>query len=189
MIFFGKNQEIKLIITHHFARPSAWTFTIKPFQELISRYVENNGFGWADPFSGQNSPAEFTNDMNPERDTKYHLDAKDFADVLPFNLNGILFDPPYSYRQITEHYKSVGIKASSLDTSVNFYYRVMKKLHPKLQIGGYAISWGWNSNGFPKSWGYETIEIMMVGHGLHHNDTIAVVQKKIANLPIKEKLR
>jgi len=56
----------------------------------------------------------------------------------------------------------------------------MKELHPKIEIGGSTISFGWNSNGFPKTWGYEIIEILIVAHGLHHNDTICVVQNKVS---------
>ena len=48
------------------AAPSAWTFTIKPIRELVDRYV-GNGTGWIDPFAGNNSPAEFTNDQHPHR--------------------------------------------------------------------------------------------------------------------------
>ena len=74
--------------------PSHHTFKIKPIAELVNRYV-GDGIGWIDPFAGENSPAEFTNDMNPEKPAKFHLHAKEFAAQLGGIYKGVLFDPPY----------------------------------------------------------------------------------------------
>lgn len=52
----------ELRISKAWAQPSAWTFTIKPIKELLSRYVPPDGKGWIDPYAGDNSPAEFTKD-------------------------------------------------------------------------------------------------------------------------------
>ena len=122
-------------INRVWAMPSAWTFTIKPIAELVYRYVKD-GKGWVDPFAGDNSPAEFTNDIHLDRKAKYHLDAKVFCENIKGEFSGVLFDPPYSYRQISEHYKEVGIKATSLDTSSNFYNRVMNAICDKIKVGG-----------------------------------------------------
>ena len=167
-----------MIMTRTFATASAHTFTIAPIKKLLSQYVISSD-GWADPFSGFNSPAEYTNDHNPDRPTKYHLEAKDFAEIVPEGLNGVLFDPPYSYRQVSEHYKVLGKKATSLDTSYNFYARVLDPLGKKIKQGGLGISFGWNSNGFGKKRGFEIVEILLVAHGLHHNDTIVTVERKL----------
>jgi len=168
-----------MIINRVWAMPSAWTFTIKPIKELLSRYV-GDGKGWADPFAGMNSPAEFTNDINPERKATYHLDAEDFCKVLSDKtLNGVLFDPPYSNRQISEHYKSVGRKVSAMDTSCNFYTRVLDPLSRIIKPGGITISFGWNSAGFGKCRGFKIVEILLVPHGGHKNDTIVTVERKL----------
>jgi hypothetical protein len=167
-----------MIINRVFATASAHTFTIKPIKELLKRYITSPA-GWADPFSGYNSPAEYTNDHNPERPTKYHLEAREFAAIVPMELNGVLFDPPYSYRQVSDHYKVLGKKATQLDTSYNFYARVLDPLGLKLKSGGIAISFGWNTNGFGKKRGFELIEILIVAHGLHHNDTLVTVERKL----------
>lgn len=71
-----------------------------------------------------------------------------------------------------------GKKASQLDTSYNFYSRVMNSICDRIKIGGYAISMGWNSNGFGKSRGFKIVEILIVAHGMHHNDTIVTVEQK-----------
>ena len=165
-------------INRVFARANHETFKIKPIADLLNRYVKGV---WVDPFAGANSPAEITNDMNPEMPTDYHLDAEEFVKSIPMTnkLNGVLFDPPYSYRQITEHYKNFGRKADYKDTSYNFYKRVIDPLSKKVRRRGYAISFGWNSNGFGKVNGFKIIEILLVAHGLHHNDTIVTVERKI----------
>lgn len=36
----------------------------------------------------------------------------------------------------------------------------------------------WNSGGFGKNLGFEMIEILLVPHGGHHNDTIVTVERK-----------
>lgn len=179
-----------LKITKAWAMPSAWTFTIKPIKELLSRYVPAGGKGWIDPFAGDNSPAEFTNDQHPERKARWHMDSEEFCKMFSTNpegaaqmkwsyFDGVLFDPPYSYRQVSEHYKEVGKKARSIDTSSNFYNRVMNAICDKIKPGGYAITFGWNSNGFGKNRGFEQVEILLVAHGGHHNDTLCVVERKL----------
>lgn len=164
-------------INRVWAMPNKWTFTIPPITDLIKRYVKT-GVDWIDPFAGMNSPAEFTNDLNPKMNAKQHLEAYEFCNNLADRYSGILFDPPYSYRQVTEHYKMICKKATQLDTSTQFYNRVMDPAAPKIKIGGYAISFGWNSVGFGKQRGFEIIEILLVCHGGHHNDTIVTVEKK-----------
>ena len=160
--------------------PNKWTFKIKPINELLTRYV-GGGIGGVDPFAGQNSPAEITNDLNKELETKYHLHAHEFIKQLDGDAyKGILFDPPYSLRQVKECYNSIGIKMSFED-SKRFPNCVKDIVAPKIKPGGLAISFGWNSGGFGKKRGFEIIEILMVPHGGHHNDTIVTVEIKINN--------
>ena len=167
-----------MVINRQFARANHWTFQIKPIAELLARYV-GDGKGWIDPYAGTSTWAEITNDHNPDRLTRYHMLAEEFANALSKEYNGVLYDPPYSFRQVSEHYKEMGLKATALDTSYNFYARVMNPIADKIKIGGYAISFGWNSNGFGKKRGFEIVEMLIVAHGLHHNDTIVTVERKI----------
>jgi hypothetical protein len=165
--------------------PSAWTFTIKPIEELLKRYIGDSNYNWIDPFAGKYSMAdsEWRNDMNPERNAKYQMDAYDFSkDVIQrsgIEFNGVLFDPPYSNRQISEHYKQVGRKATQLDTSARFYSRIKSTITPCIKKGGYAISFGWNTVGFGKKNGFEIVEILIVSHGGAKNDTLVTVERKI----------
>jgi len=164
---------------------SHWTFQIKPIRELLARYV-GDGKRWADPFAGTSTIAEYRNDLNPEQPTEHHLEAAAFAALLPDGLCGVLFDPPYSYRQVSEHYRHLKRKATKLDTSYNFYRRVQNALAPKIAPGGLAITFGWNTNGFGVGLGFEKIEILLVGHGLHHNDTLCTVERKADNGEVRD---
>lgn len=164
-------------INRIWAMPSHHTFKIKPIAELVSRYV-GDGVGWIDPFAGENSPAEFTNDMNPEKPSKFHLHAKDFAAQLDGTYKGVLFDPPYSLRQVKECYESIGVKLFQEDTQ-RFPQNVKEHISPKIITGGHAITFGWNSQGFGKKQGFKLIEILLVPHGRGHNDTIVTVEIKV----------
>jgi len=169
-----------MIITRTWAMPNKWTFSIKPIQHLLIKYV-GNGKGWIDPFAGKYSPAEVTNDLNPAMPTIYHLKANDFLRELKDNEScGVLFDPPYNLSQFKECYKGIGIELMKED--VNYTYSLPKDIAAKkIMTNGYAISCGWNTVGFGKNRGFEIIEILLVCHGGHHNDTIVTVEKKIEN--------
>jgi hypothetical protein len=115
--------------------------------------------------------------LNPERPTKFHLHAKEFAEGLTGLYKGVLFDPPYSLRQVKECYDKIGVKLFQEDTQ-RFPQNVKEHISPKIIKGGHAISFGWNSQGFGKKQGFEIIEILIVPHGRSHNDTIVTVERK-----------
>lgn len=165
-----------MIINREWAMPSRHTFLIKPIKELIFRHGADFK-NWVDPFAGENSPAEITNDLNPEKPTKYHLKAEEFINSLSGPFSGVLFDPPYSLRQLKECYNDIGIKVMQDETQF-FPYREKKLIAQKLIEGGIAITFGWNSQGFGKSLGFELIEVLLVAHGRSHNDTIVTVERK-----------
>lgn len=159
------------------AMPNKATFTIKPIRELIGRYV--NGGVWADPFAGWHSPAELTNDLNPDAPTLDHQEALQWSRTLKDGaLGGVLFDPPYSPRQVAECYKQIGKATTMQTTQANFWTEVKDALAPKVREEGIAICCGWTSQGFGKNRGFELLEILLVPHGGHHNDTIVTVERR-----------
>jgi len=167
-----------MIINRVWAMPNKWTFTIKPIKELVNRYV-GDGKRWIDPFSGNNSKAEFTNDLNPNSPAKFHLEAIEFLKQLEGNnYTGGLYDPPYSLRQIMECYEGIGCKVDKKWATTKFYSETKSYLADKIKVGGLAISFGWNSIGLGKNRGFEIIEILLVSHGRLHNDTICTVERK-----------
>ena len=168
-------------ITRQWAMPSMHTFSIEPIRQLICRYV-GDGKGWIDPFAGENSPAEITNDLNPEKPAKYHMHALDFAKMLDGTYNGCLFDPPYSLTQVKECYASIGCEDFMSQDASHFPYDIKREIAKRIKPDGIVICCGWNSGGFGKKLGFEMIEILLVPHGRTHNDTIVTVERKVPTL-------
>ena len=158
--------------------PNKWTFTIKPIKELLNRHV-GDGKEWLDPFAGKNSPAEITNDINLDMPTKYHFDALGFLKIQENNSAiGIILDPPYSLRQISEHYKKAGIKITGWHTSAGWASAIKNETARIIKPNGKAICCGWTSMGLGKGRSFEMCEILLVPHGGSKNDTIITVEKK-----------
>jgi hypothetical protein len=168
-------------ISRQWAMPSMHTFTIKPIGELVARYVKD-GKGWIDPFAGENSPAEITNDLNPAKPAKYHMHALEFAKMLDGQYDGCLFDPPYSLTQIKECYQNIGCEDFMSQDASHFPYDIKREIAKKIKPNGIVICCGWNSGGFGKKLGFEMIEILLVPHGRTHNDTIVTVERKQQSL-------
>jgi len=165
-------------IERKWAMPNKWTFTIKPIRELLDKYV-GDGKNWLDPFAGMYSPAEITNDLNPECNAKYHLEAIDFVKMLEGGYNGCLFDPPYSLVEVSRHYKKMGKHFYAKDNPTGGFSKVKDIITKKLDKNAYTISFGWNSVGFGKKRGFKIIEILLVSHGGNRNDTICTVEQKL----------
>jgi len=160
--------------------PSAWTFTIKPIKELLDEEVGQGGVGWADPFAGDNSPAEMTNDINTKRAATSHMDAIDFLQSIPdSSLDGILLDPPYSLRQVSEHYKAAGVKVTGWHTSAGWMSKIKDEAARALKPGGKAICFGWSSMGLGKGRNCEMSRVLLVPHGGSKNDTLVTVETKL----------
>ena len=164
------------------AMPSPSTFSIPPIAVLLSRWA--SGSVIVDPFAGETTPATHTNDLNPERPAMYHMEAAAFCKVLAedgVRADTVLFDPPYSPRQMSEVYAKVGLGGGMASTqNARLYKEVRDGLDALLKPGGIALSFGWNSAGFGKKRGYEMLEVLLVAHGGAHNDTICVVERKSA---------
>lgn len=166
-----------MIINRVWAMPNKLTFTIRPIKLLVEKYV--NGV-IIDPFANISKYGTITNDLNPEFDTDYNLDALIFLKLMKTgSADVILFDPPYSPRQVSECYKGVGIKTTMKSTQASFWSNCKNEIKRVLKIGGITLSFGWNSMGMGKNRGFEIIEILLVPHGGHKNDTICTVERKI----------
>ena len=158
------------------AMPNKWTFTIKPIKELLNKYVEDPE-EWIDPFAGKYSPANTTNDLDPELDTTYKEDALEFLSSFPDNLIfGVIFDPPYSYAKAVRLYKN---KYPDSQKFFNYIRRCKRELCRIIKPGGYAILCGWTSNGLGMKNGFDMLEILLVPHGWNKIDTIVTVEHKI----------
>lgn len=158
--------------------PNSKTFRVKPIGEFVKRYVKD-GMVVIDPFANDSKYGTITNDMNPEFDTDYHMDALEFLKMLPDNsADVVLYDPPYSSRQVSECYKSVGKEITMETTQSSWRSRHLDEIARITKNGGVCLSFGWNSNGVGKKRGFEQVEILLVAHGGMHNDTICVAEVK-----------
>jgi hypothetical protein len=169
-------------LTRVWAMPNKETFTIKPIKEMLGKYV-GDGKGWYDPFAGNNSPAQYTNDLNPKCKTTTHMEASEFIERMDNNFlaKGLLFDPPYSLRQLKECYENIDKKMTFEESQDASFSKLKDVIALKIDNGGYVISCGWSSGGFGKNRGFEIVEILLVPHGGHHNDTIVTVERKVQN--------
>ncbi len=157
--------------------PHKHTFRIPTVKCLLRRFMES-GKGWADPFANDRSPAEHTNDLNPETSAKSHMDAVDFLKTFDANsLNGVLLDPPYSMHQCTVSYEGYGTGRVIALTPV--YDEAARIVKP----GGLVLTFGWNSNGIGGGRCFEMLEVVLIPHGGHHNDTLVTVERKLEAAP------
>lgn len=168
-----------MIINRAWAMPNKHTFDIKPIGELIQRYLKADIYS-IDPFANKNRLAQICNDLNPEYKTQYCLDAIDFLKIHHDGIvDLVLYDPPYSPRQVSECYKELGKTVNMQTTQSSYWGNQKKEISRIVKLGGHVITCGWNTGGIGKTQGFEIVEILLVAHGGWHNDTIVTVEKKI----------
>lgn len=161
------------------AMPNKNTFEILPIKNLISEEVSLEKL-WIDPFANRNKIASITNDLNPEFDTDHHLDALDFLKLFDdASVDGVLYDPPYSPRQVSECYKNIGHNVTNETTRASFWGNHKKEISRIVKPWGKVITFGWNSGGIGSKYDFEIKRILLVPHGGWHNDTICTVEVKI----------
>ena len=177
-----------MVINRIWAMPNKSTFLVKPIKELVKKYIdiikgENKDAIIIDPFVNESIFADqcnFTNDLNPAFKATYHLESLDFLKTFEDNsVDMVLFDSPFSPRQISECYKQVGKKVHMEDTQSSFYGNRKKEVARIVKKNGIVICFSWNSGGVGKNLGFDIIEILLTPHGSQHNDTISVVERKI----------
>lgn len=160
------------------AMPNSKTFEIRPIAELLHKYIKPTDVV-IDPFANESKIATITNDLNPHYDTDYHMDALEFITMFSDeSVDVVLYDPPYSPRQVSECYKGVGREVTSIDTSGAWRRKHLDEISRILKPGGIVFCFGWNSNGVGKKRGFQMKEILLVAHGGSHNDTICTVEVK-----------
>lgn len=164
-----------------FAMPSAATFDVRPIGEFVRAYLACSKVS-VDPFARDRDWTTYTNDLNPQTKASSHQDAETFLGELAgrgISADLGIFDPPYSPRQISEHYKAAGREVSSEDTqNGRLYRRVRDALDRIIAPGGIVLSFGWQSAGMGVTRGYEMIDLLLVAHGGGHNDTICIAERK-----------
>lgn len=160
------------------AMPNKWTFTIKPIRELLEEEMDDGI--WCDPFAGENSPAQVTNDLNEKMKAEFNMDALEFLKTLESNkFDGVLFDPPYSITQAKQCYEGYGMELLEIKpTMMNYWSGCKNEIARILKSNGKVICFGWSSMGLGKNRGFNMTRILLVPHGGSKNDTICTVEIK-----------
>ncbi len=173
---YAKARGFAIKYERRWCMPNRWTFRIQPIAELLDSEIE--GFT-VDAFAGMSELADLRNDLNPESPSQSHKDSLEFLESLDAECaDTILFDPPYSPRQLSECYKNFGRKVTQQDTQQKTWSRWADEYARITKLGGKAISFGWSSGGLGIKRGFTIEKIMLVPHGSGHNDTIVVVERK-----------
>ena len=159
--------------------PNKNTFNIKPINELINKYLKGDLLV-VDPFANANKLATITNDLDTQYDTDYHLDALDFLKQIDdYSVDLVLYDPPYSPRQVSESYRLLEMSVNMATTQSSYWSKQKQEIARIVKQDGYVISCAWNSGWIGKKYGFEIQEILLVAHGGWHNDTIVTVERKV----------
>jgi len=164
-------------MNYKWAMADSNTFDIGPIRKLIEREMLTDEL-WIDPFANKNKLAKITNDINPKYDTTYHMDALDFLKTFKDNsVSGVLYDPPYSERQINECYESFGLDKHV--TNSGYWSELRDEISRIIAPAGKCISCGWNSVGVGSNRGFKKTNLLLVCHGGMHYDTIVTVEVKV----------
>lgn len=165
-------------ITREWAMPNHKTFDILPIRKFINWHLVHGIV--IDPFANTNRIANVTNDLDPAMNCDYCLDALDFLKTFaPHSVDMVLFDPPYSSRQVAEMYKKLGKTVNMETTQSSFWGNMKKEISRIVKPEGIVLSFGWNSGGIGMKYGFSITDILLVPHGGAHNDTICVKEIKV----------
>jgi len=165
---------MRMKISRKWAMPNHRTFSIKPITDFLDRNLAGMPKEHiVDPFSGDSEIAGMRNDLRFGG-----VDALDFLRKFEDeSVLTLLFDPPYSLRQLKECYDGVG-RAMTQHESQYFFSELKNEIARIMAPGGMVISFGWTSQGMGLNRGFDIKEILLVPHGGIHNDTICVMETK-----------
>lgn len=99
------------------------------------------------------------------------------------SVDTVLYDPPFSSRQVSECYKKFCMTVNRETTQNSYWRRQKEQISRIVRPDGIVISFGWNSGGIGKKYGFEKLHIRLIAHGGNHNDTIITVERKL-QLPL-----
>jgi len=164
------------MISREWAMPDGRTFNINPIRRCVYRHLHGVS---VDPFANSSLIASATNDLDPECGAQYCMDALDFLRLFDeWSVDTVLFDPPYSPRQVAECYREQGMTVNMQTTQASFWADLKREVARIVKPGGKVVTCAWNSGGIGESMGFDIVEILLVAHGGWHNDTIVTVEQK-----------
>ena len=136
---------------------------LRGLKPIIDPFARNCELAWP-----------YTNDIDPNTIAEQHLEVEEFLEN--FHEEGLVFggailDPPFSNHQSREIYGS-----ENLYTNPAKMKRVEMKLGSLIEIGGYVVKFGYNSNFSHKA--FECVAVRLVRYGGSMNDMIISVHQR-----------
>lgn len=175
-------QDAPIKFSRAWHPPSGDTFSISPIRAFVLRHLAAGGVS-IDPFARNSRLATYTNDLNPDTTADSHMDAAEFLAMLAargVRADVLIFDPPYSPRQISDCYQGVGREVGMGDTqNAGLYARVRDAAIPALKPDAKVLSFGWNTVGMGRKHGFMLEEVLIVCHGGAHNDTLCIAERRV----------
>lgn len=161
-----------MIMSHRITNVSSEPFSNPHIRKIIDKVINDVMFNTCgngliiDPFARESFtrtlPNCITNDLNTEFNTDYNLEFKEFAQTLQGsvhnNIDLVLFDPPYSLRQLKDCYDGIG-KDLDLWQTQNMWKEGKDIIAAMMPVGSYAISLGWSAAGFGKRRGFKKTQL------------------------------
>jgi hypothetical protein len=146
---------------------------------LIRDWVEKNCEGKVlNLFAGETKLKvdEIRNDIRPEAQAGYHLDALEFVDTWNGEkFNTVILDPPYSERKSMEMYD--GKISSSFNAVKNHLCKIISD-------NAVVMTWGYHSVSMGLKRGFIQEKILLMSHGGAIHDTIAVKERRIPQMSL-----
>ncbi len=133
-----------------------------------------------DPFARNCKWADITNDINPKTEAQYHLDAKEFLDMIlqkhgANSVKCLIFDPPFSERQYQKYQKESPkclINIYSSPGSVKEIFSVVQKL---IKPNGIIVKLGFNTS--RPIFDYQCTYLSITNFGGNRNDVLTTIWK------------
>lgn len=170
-------ESLDVILDRAWCMPNKNTFLMPPIHQLIQRYWTNGVV--IDPFANNSKIANVTNDLDPTYDTDYHMDATDFLHLFDTaSVDMVLYDPPYSARQVSECYQKLNMTVNMQTTQSSYWRKHKEEIKRIVKLNGVVVTCGWNSGGIGLKYGFQPLHIRLIAHGGNHNDTIVVVEQR-----------
>lgn len=151
---------------------SRWTFEYTPAREIVERHAHGRALNACAGRTKLDYEGEIVrNDLNPEIDADYHLDAVDLADHFGAGaFDTVIFDPPFDEEQAQAKYD--GIHAGDVCAARQGFNEIIR---PR----GRVISFGWNSWGMRSFDAFERVETVLLQRGPLHRDVIVTVDQRV----------
>jgi hypothetical protein len=201
-----------MIINHVITNMTNTPFDNKHVKKLIDKYIRKTaearfpmGPGkWIDPFARESFTTEsdyfITNDLNSKMPTDYHMEFNEFAQFLytrtsedyeAIYYSGLLFDPPYTLRMLKDHYMDDNTDISDtipLWQTQNMWGNGKDLIARRMELGSYAISFGYHTHGMGNHRGFQKKEILILeaSGSPDRYDVLVTVEQKVQSTLIEQ---